>query len=204
MKTDPNDLDSLLDGAIRRADPATEVAQARFDRLVDEARVQAAPRRRRRRVRKAIIVAGSGFALGGLLIAGTSLQDYLLSRPPYVGLDPGEQRGNEYIKYVPPVGQDAGEHCDLYPEFYGLTNAELDAIDDTIKVQDWSTFGSDVAKLIPTEPDAEAAESEAIKDLLTQRLQTAVPGLDLLGAQTTATPSGATLVGYTYVCRGTW
>jgi hypothetical protein len=204
MKTDLTDPDELLDGALRRADPATEIAQARFDRLVDQTRGQAAPRRRQRRIQKAVIIAGSCLALGGLLIAGTTLQDYLLSKPPYVGLDPGEQRSDEHIKYIPPVGADAGEHCDLYPEFIGLTNAQLDAVDDAITTQDWSGLGPDAAKLIPTEPDPSVAEGEAVKELLVQRLQTAVPGLHQMDVQSTATPSGAVLVGYTYVCRGTW
>lgn len=208
MKTmPPESTDPDLDEALRRLDPSVGVNLS-LNQLISDTRLEAVPLRRARRFRTGLVFSGVAILLAGGLVAGTTLQRYLLSVSPYVGLDTGEQRSSTFIRYIPPAPEsDAGKHCDLYPEFYNMTNQQLDAVATAISRDDWSTLSSDTvarAKAIdPTKWDS--IYDQELKAELVDHLRSAVPGLRLPDTNVKPTTLGyPALGGYTSVCRGTW
>jgi hypothetical protein len=186
--------DEQLDLLLRRLDPARETPFALQD-VVARARVEARARRVSGRARRGIVAAGLGIGVLGSLAAGISYQDYLLTVPPYAGLNPGDQRGSSAMEIIAQYGPDAGETCLLVPDFRNLTAAQLDAVDAHIEGRpDWHAWseqtGEDARNKVATgdyqhHPDGDPladAWHEALTAALESEMKGVVPELQYMGA----------------------
>ncbi|MFN4001457.1 hypothetical protein [Microcella sp.] len=123
---------------LRQSDPAASIVRTeRLGAVEVEARSRAAGTRMRRR-RLAWMIPSIALA-GGLtaITAGTTLENFALSRPPFFGLAPDEQRPAVGARFVPQSGQDMGERCLLFPDYVGLESDELRVITGAIESGAW-------------------------------------------------------------------
>ncbi|TPW73552.1 hypothetical protein [Schumannella sp. 10F1B-5-1] len=210
---DLDDEERALEERLRALDPAGATPPG-LDRFVSATLSEARPRRVTRRARLVIASIAAATLVSGGVTAGISYQDYLMSREPFVGLDPGEYRTDASARFVPPLGQDEGEHCNLYPEFRGLTGDQLRRLDDLVRERDWSDLGADVMAAARTSgaihdgmtaDQIDATYSVALKARLAVELAEAVPDLRVYPSPAgDFDVEGPSLAGYTIVCRGDW
>lgn len=131
---DDQDLNSLL----KKSAPAFSIARTeKLAALEHEARDRALRTKTRRR-RLTWIIPTVALASGlTVMTAGTTLENFALSRPPFFGLAPDEQRPAAGARFVPLTGHDMGEQCLLFPDYVGLESAELRAITSAIESGAW-------------------------------------------------------------------
>ena len=200
-----------FDELLARIDRASSTP-ASLDDVVARSRAAAPPRRVTRRAGRRLVLAGAGLAVMGSLIAGVGYQDYLLSVPPYVGLEEGGQRATSSMLIEPALGQDRGEPCRLYPEFLGLTPEQLEAVNTIIDSRDWHQWALDLADEAvasvaagtypelsdaPIEVQQEVAYSDALVAHLHSEMSSVVPGLLLRMGD----GSAPVITGYSMNCR---
>lgn len=148
--------------------------------------------RQTRRTKTSRWVIPSMVLAGGLAFttAGTDLQTFVLSRPPFVGIDPNDQRPGEGIRYIPSSGGDMGERCLLFVDYRGLSPEESRAIANAIDRGLWerpiAEAAEDALASAGVEPfSAEAqtdaasqVEGDAVNDAVTRLSVEVVPSLD--------------------------
>lgn len=173
--------DHELDGLLKASDPAgatPTTLPATIDELVSTVDEEL-PRPRWRPV----VVAGGALALVGALAAGTDLGSYVLSIPPFAGLDYGSDfRTFEGMPYIPLSGGDVGEPCLMYIELGGITDAQATEVADLWPAIDPDDFAAAVGErmenpdpLLPSDPTS--VESGAVRDEILARLDDVVPGI---------------------------
>lgn len=203
-KADMNDLE--LDQQLGLSNPSTGIgAAAERDLGILVLRTRASEPRRQIPVwARLTLIAGAGLTAVSLL-AGVGYQQYLLSRSPFVGLDPGEQRTTKGLVVSQAYGPDAGERCVLYPEFLNLTTQQFTAMESYVEAtKSWPDFSALTAQsagitAASPEDDAslEATYSAAELQLTHDRLAEVVPGLTLQQGKANGMPS---LEGYSMLC----
>jgi hypothetical protein len=168
------------------------------------------PARRRLSRRTRVGWSVGGFVLVGVLAAGVTFQDYLLTIPPFAGLMDGEQRTMTGWIMTPEYGDDAGEECVLYPEFRQLSTAQFNTISQFVLAEArWESLGVQVAQISDLSPGETAPESadptyyDALATVVHERVQEALPDIPFRARFTvkdglaTDPPS---FEGYTTVC----
>lgn len=199
--------DHELDERLRRADPARPAPEV-LDATVDEllARPLAGPARRRWRP---VVAVGGTLVLVGALAAATDIESFLLSVPPFAGLEYGADfRPASGLPFVPTEGQDRGEECTLYVDLGGLTDEQAAAVGDYWASVDPAAFAAAVQERMqnPREEDIgypEAIESWAVVEQSLTLLDQAVPGI-AWGAATPGEsfdPGDPHLAAVTQICR---
>jgi len=181
--------DTDLDTALARIDRATPVPQELIP-LVERSHATIRPRRVTGRTRRGIALAAGACVIAAATVGAIGYQDYLLSVPPYVGLEDGMQRATTPLKVRPEYGADAGKTCRLYAEFRGLDRQQLTAVEAILATTD--------GRALSAQAVARATDQESYLDGLlhglAERLREAVPGLSIRGAE-------PLLAGYTITCR---
>ena len=199
--------DHELDERLRRADPAGCTPEA-LDATVDEllARPLAGPARRRWRP---VVAVGGTLVLVGALAAATDIESFLLSVPPFAGLEYGADfRPASGLPFVPTEGQDRGEQCRLYVDLGGLTDEQAAVVGDYWASVDPAAFAAAVQERMqnPREQDSgypESIESWAVVEQSLVVLDHVVPGI-AWGASTPGEsfdPGDPHLAAVTQICR---
>lgn len=185
------DLDSML----AEINPAeVRPRSIAMEDLATRAQESARPRRLVRPVRR-LAIGLLGAATAVALAAAITPESFLLSISPFVGLEDGTQRSSVSLPFTPSIGSDAGEACQLFPEFRGLSNEQLSNVDDHIESADWSTLPARVDAALPSTGNVdEASYGEAEVSTVYGEFATVVPGLSMRGAS----PS---FEGFTLSCR---
>ncbi|WEK62132.1 MAG: hypothetical protein P0Y60_05095 [Candidatus Microbacterium colombiense] len=199
--------DHELDERLRRADPAGPVPEA-LDATMDRLVAQPLAGRPRRRWRPIVAVGGT-LVLVGALAAATDIDSFLLSVPPFAGLEYGADfRPASGLPFVPTEGQDRGEQCRLYVDLGGLTDEQRTAVGDYWASADPAVFAAAVQerKQNPREEDIgypESIESWAVVEQSLVVLDQVVPGI-AWGAATPGEsfePGDPHLASVTQLCR---
>lgn len=159
--------DAELDRRLRAMDPASTEPRS-LDATIDALAAHAA-RPRRRWLPAAAIVAAVGVV--GVAAAATDIDEYVLSRPPFMSLDEGTARTASGLPHVPRTGQDAGEDCHLYVELADANRAQVDRFDAWWGSVDAQRFAAAVDGRMAGV--SEAAEDAAIRAQLEQELDQA-------------------------------
>ena len=196
-----------LDERLRAADPSRHTPTA-LSEVIDELFAHPATSRRRRR-RRPLALVGGALVLTGGLAAGTDLGSYLLSVPPFSGLEYGADfRPADGLLFVPTEGQDRGERCRLYLDLGGLSDAQVSAVRDFWSSVDPAEFDIAVQERMENpRPDdvgyPESIESWAVVGETIALLDPIVPGIKW-GAATPGESFGdgdPHLVAVTQLCR---
>jgi hypothetical protein len=182
-------LDSALDAALRRSDPAGPTPGA-LDELVTDAGAASRPRRLTRRRRIGIGSTLAVLLIGGTALAGVRYNDYLLGREPYQGIEGGAVRTTAYITTVSPaipgVAEGFAHHdaetCHIYVEFEkGITPDRFRAVDDYLRTHDLSDVGPRALRIASatgaTGDDLATAWDTAELEVIVDELQPVVPGV---------------------------
>lgn len=157
-----NDLAALL----RQSDPAASIVRTeRLGRIELEARARALGSKTRRR-RLAWMLPSIALA-GGLTVmtAGTTLENFALSRPPFFGLAPDEQRPAAGARFIPQSGHDMGERCLLFPDYVGLESDELRVITGAIDSGAWDAPLAEASERALREAGVTPRSSSARSDM---------------------------------------
>ena len=169
-----------------------------------------APARQRLSCRSRIGWSVGGFVLIGVLAAGVTFQDYLLTSPPFAGLMDGEQRTMTGWVMTPEYGDDAGEECVLYPEFRQLSTAQFKKISEFVLAEArWETLGvqaAQISDLLPGETAPASADLtyyDALATVVHERVQKALPDIPFRARFTVAdglATDPPSFEGYTMTC----
>lgn len=167
---DDRELDELLSAAAPRlggneAVLARELATAvaHDGRAGDEIE----PTRMRRR--RPYVV--GGVAIGALVLSAAMTQDaWMMSVPPHMTIEPGGQRLYEPIEFVATWGNGERRTCQLFLEFRGLDDGELDEVGAYVRAKDWSAWKDDLS-------DAATGDSPGLEDRFRAELQGVLPEL---------------------------
>ncbi|MHC9046127.1 hypothetical protein ACYX8G_16200 [Microbacterium saperdae] len=199
--------DHELDERLRRADPAVPAPEA-LDATIDQLVAHPLAGRVRRPWRPVVAVGGA-LVLVGTLAAATDIDEFLLSVPPFSGLEYGADfRPASGLPYVPTEGQDRGEQCTLYVDLGGLSDDQVATVGDFWTAADPAAFAAAVHERMqnPREEDIgspEAIESWAVVQQSLAVLDQVVPGISW-GAATPGDsfePGDPHLVSVTQLCR---
>lgn len=129
-----------------------------------------------------VVIAGGSLALVSALAAGTDLGSYVMSIPPFAGLEYGaDSRTFDGLLYVPIAGQDQGEQCRLYLDLGGLTDDQMRRAVEYWPAIDPAEFAAGVERRLvdpgPSTGDLSSIESAAVIDETLARLDKVVPGI---------------------------
>lgn len=173
--------DEGLDTWLRAADPARETPES-LSAMVDELVATVDEELPKLRWRP-VVVAGGALALVGALAAGTDLASYVMTIPPFAGLDWGSDfRTFEGLPYVPWEGPHQGDQCVMYIELGGLTDAQEEVVSEFWPAIDSGEFDNAVRERMDgpsASPgtDAEIIEDSARRAEVLARLESVVPGV---------------------------
>lgn len=163
--------DTELDRRLKNLDPASldpAAAQAIVTRST-----RAPVRRRPWRLATTLGV----LLVGGVALpAATDIDEYIMSRPPFVSLDAGEFRTTAGLRYQPLGDHDTGEHCLLFVDFANVDAPQFQELDAHWSGVDPDAFAAGVASRLSASPSA-IDESEAQTSQLLEELQQVVPEL---------------------------
>lgn len=166
--------DHEFDVRLRSADPARPTPDA-LEGAVDHLLATPAPRRRRRRWIPVAAVGGA-LVLAGGLAAATDIETFLLSVPPFAGLEHGADfRPAAGLPFVPTEGEDRGEQCKLYVDLGGLTDAQRSTVGDHWASSDPAAFAAAVQERMADDPSE--SELHVVVDQTLVVLDQVVPGI---------------------------
>lgn len=185
--------DTELDRRLKNLDPASldpAAAQAIVTRSIG-----APGGRRPWRLATALGVLLAG---GVALPAATDIDEYIMSRPPFVSLDAGDVRTTTGLRYQPVGDHDTGERCLLFVEFAGVDAAQFRALDVYWSSVDPDAFASAVASRLSGSPSS-SDESDAQTSQLLEEFQQVIPELRW------GDGPGPSIAGFTATCiPGLW
>ena len=187
-----DELDDLLSAAAPRPrSRADALAQDLATALVHaDLGGSEASRVRRRRFRKPFVIGGA--AVGVLaLSAGMTADSWMMSVPPFMTLEPGKQRVYEPIEFVADWGNGEQRKCQLFLEFRGLDNDEIERVAAYVRAKDWSSWTDDLS-------DAATDDSRVLSDRFLSELRNVLPDIDAPSASGT----GPVMAGYGTSCEG--
>lgn len=199
--------DQELDERLRRADPAGPAPEA-LEWTIDQLVARPLVARPRRRWRPVVAVGGT-LVLVGALAAATDLDSFLLSVPPFAGLEYGADfRPSAGLAFVPTEGPDRGEPCRIYVDLGGLTDDQRAAVGDYWASADPAAFAAAVQERMqhPRPQDVgspESIQSWAVVEQSLAVLDHVIPGIEW-GAATPGQsfePGDPHLASVTQLCR---
>ena len=175
-----NDQD--LDGLLRAADPAGTTPTA-LSATIEELVATTGEELPRFGWRPVLVVGGT-LALVGALAAGTDLANYVMTIPPFAGLDHGADfRTFDGLPYVPPLeGPNGGQQCVMYIELGGLTDEQSAAVAEFWPAIDSEEFATGVRERMhvldpPRGAEPDSLVSEAEREEILAQLDPVVPGV---------------------------
>lgn len=166
---DDRELDTLLEAAAPRLRDSEGVLARELATAVLGAKVdgQEAPTRRRRR-RPYVI---GGVVIGALALSAAMTQDaWMMSVPPHMTIEPGGQRLYEPIEFVATWDNGTQRTCQLFLEFSGLDEGEMEKVGAYVRSTDWSAWNGDLS-------DAVTDDSPGLEARFRAELQGVIPEL---------------------------
>jgi hypothetical protein len=189
-----DEIDDLLKASALQPGPrpdalATDLATAvvHADRRAESESLGA----KRKSTRKWLI--GSGAAIGVVVFtAAMTGSAWMMSVPPFMTLEPGLQRVYEPISYIATWENGEQRRCQLFLEFKGLDDDELEDVAAHIRTKNWASWREDLSDA------ATGADGPELRERFRIELQSVVPDLRAVSVSEAA---GPIITGYGTSCE---
>jgi hypothetical protein len=146
---------------------------------------------KRKSARKWLI--GGGAAIGVVAFsAAMTGSAWMMSVPPFMTIEPGLQRIYEPIDYVATWENGEQRRCQLFLEFKGLDDSELEDVAAYVRAKNWTAWREDLSDA------ATGADGPELRERFRVELQRVVPDLRAVSASEAA---GPIITGYGTSCE---
>lgn len=189
-----DEIDGLLTASAPQPGPRADALAMDLATAVVHADRRAEPEAlgaKRKWARKWLV--GGGAAIGVVVLtAAMTGSAWMMSVPPFMTLEPGLQRLYEPIDYVATWESGEQRRCQLFLEFKGLDDDELEDVAAYVRAKNWASWREDLSDAATGEDGPELRERFRVE------LQSVVPGLRVVSA---SEAPGPIITGYGTSCE---
>lgn len=191
-----DEIDGLLKASAPQPGPVADALATGLATAVVHADRRAGseqPRVKRRSGRKWFV--GGGAAIGVVAFsAAMTGSAWMMSVPPFMTLEPGVQRIYEPISYVATWEDGAQRRCQLFLEFKGLDDNEIEDVAAYVRAKNWTSWRDDLSDAAT---GADAGDGPDLRERFRVELQSVVPDLRAVSES----EAGSVITGYGTSCE---